>query len=583
MARAGTSPYARAYIDKIRLATEQEKRLKAIYESAAKEVDDLLNNFQLRVPSDAMKKVYYEHLQAQIADVYREVGGKVQQTAVESGLKSAQLAINCHSNQWCLGDGGVFVAYGGAFNHIPKQAVLGIVTGKIYDKPWSLSSSIWRAGAKTQRDVETIISQGLIQNKSVEDISKAVSKYVRPSKIKDWDWNKVYPGVSRSVEYNSQRLVRTLIQHSFQAAMVSVEKSNPFCQAIQWNSAAIEGRTCEICLDRDGQKFLPKDLPFDHPNGLCWFEPVIDDLDEVANKLARWVNGEQFPEIDNYLADAFGVDVSKFAVPATKKSIPQVPSQATKTAVKNRKSMLKATQPIEDKAAYVDKHFNTLKKRVVNSVKNKSQGQALWKELRDHMTKLDSDYLRYMQHGQSKLKGIIWDGKGAHYKVKSKIINMDLVQDARNARGKFSTFFHEYGHHMDDIFRDGNKSVFVKNPEFKKNLWKLIKEDAENNVFEAGTQKVRAEVRRELFNDSYSATVQDMISGLTKDRERVHWGHSAEYWEENQKRNVCMEFMAGCSEAWANPEQAKYVEKYLPQAYKYFKDTAMENLIKKGV
>nr|DAK45723.1 MAG TPA: minor capsid protein [Caudoviricetes sp.] len=583
MARAGTSPYARAYIDKIRLATEQEKRLKAIYESAAKEVDDLLNNFQLRVSSDAMKKVYYEHLQAQIADVYREVGGKVQQTAIDSGLKSAQLAINCHSNQWCLGDSGVFVAYGGAFNHIPKQAVLGIVTGKVYDKPWSLSSSIWKAGAKTQRDVETIISQGLIQNKSVEDISKAVSKYVRPSKVKDWDWNKVYPGVSRSVEYNSQRLVRTLIQHSFQAAMVSMEKSNPFCQAIQWNSAAIEGRTCEICLDRDGQKFLPKDLPFDHPNGLCWFEPVIDDLDEVANKLARWVNGEQFPEIDNYLADAFGVDVSKFAVPATKKSMPHVPSQATKTAVKNRKSMLKATQPIEDKAAYVDKNFNTLKKRVISNAKHKATGQAIWDELRYEMTKLDSDYLRYMQHGQSKLKGIAWDGRGARYQPGYKIIQVDLRQDLNNIKGKFITFFHEYGHHMDEVFKDGSKSIFTKNSEFKKNVWKLLKEGAEQNIFEAGVEKVKSGVRRELTNDHRSSGVQDLIAGLTKDRERILWGHDAEYWKDDQKRAVCSEFLAHCSEAWARPAQAEYMEKYFPQAYKYFKDTAMENLIKKEV
>lgn len=583
MARAGTSPYARAYIDKIRLATEQEKRLKAIYESAAKEVDDLLNNFQLRVPSDAMKKVYYEHLQAQIADVYREVGGKVQQTAIDSGLKSAQLAINCHSNQWCLGDGGVFVAYGGAFNHVPKQAVLGIVTGKIYDKPWDLSSSIWKAGAKTQRDVETIISQGLIQNKSVEDISKAVSKYVRPSKIKDWDWNKVYPGVSRSVEYNSQRLVRTLIQHSFQAAMVSVEKSNPFCQAIQWNSAAIEGRTCEICLDRDGQKFLPKDLPFDHPNGLCWFEPVIDDLDEVANKLARWVNGEQFPEIDNYLADAFGVDVSKFAVPATKKSIPHIPSQATKTAIKNRKSMLKATQPIEDKAAYVDKHFNTLKKRVISSVQDKKAGQELWKELRDHMTKLDSDYLRWIQQGQDKLKAIVNVKDGGRYIQHLKTIELDFTRDIRSTEGKFATFFHEYGHHMDEVFKDGRKALFSKDAEFKQDVWKLLKEDAEKNVFEAGTQKVQKGVRAELWTDDRSSLVQDLISGLTKDKERIKWGHTAEYWEDNQKKLLCQEFIAHCSEAWANPERAKYMEKYFPQAYKRFKDKAMENLIKKGV
>lgn len=583
MARAGTSPYARAYIDKIRLATEQEKRLKAIYESAAKEVDDLLNNFQLRVPSDAMKKVYYEHLQAQIADVYREVGGKVQQTAIDSGLKSAQLAINCHSNQWCLGKSGVFVAYGGAFNHVPKQAVLGIVTGKIYDKPWSLSSSIWKAGAKTQRDVETIISQGLIQNKSVEDISKAVSKYVRPSKIKDWDWNKVYPGVSRSVEYNSQRLVRTLIQHSFQAAMVSMEKSNPFCQAIQWNSAAIEGRTCEICLDRDGQKFLPKDLPFDHPNGLCWFEPVIDDLDEVANKLARWVNGEQFPEIDNYLADAFGVDVSKFAVPATKKSISHVPSQATKTAVKNRKSMLKATQPIEDKAAYVDKHFNTLKKRVISSAQPKATGQAIWDELRYEMTKLDSDYLRWIQQGQDKLKAIVNVKDGGCYTQHLKTIELDFTKDIRSTEGKFATFFHEYGHHMDEVFKDGRKALFSKDAEFKQDVWKLLKEDAEKNVFEAGTQKVQKGVRAELWADDRSSLVQDLISGLTKDKERIKWGHTAEYWEDNQKKLLCQEFIAHCSEAWANPERAKYMEKYFPQAYKRFKDKAMEYLIKKGV
>ena len=87
--------------------------------------------------------------------------------------------------------------------------------------------------------------------------------------------------------------------------MVQSQMHNPFCTGIIWHSEMIEGRTCELCAERDGTVFAVNDLPLDHPNGLCYFEPALEDMDTIADRLADWTNGEDDEGIEEYIENAF--------------------------------------------------------------------------------------------------------------------------------------------------------------------------------------------------------------------------------------------------------------------------------------
>jgi len=95
------------------------------------------------------------------------------------------------------------------------------------------------------------------------------------------------------------RLARTSINHAYQTSSIQSSNMNPFVEGIQWRSAMIHGRTCELCMERHGQIYPIDDVPLDHPNGLCTMIPYIPKLlDEVATELRNWVDGGSNPKLD---------------------------------------------------------------------------------------------------------------------------------------------------------------------------------------------------------------------------------------------------------------------------------------------
>lgn len=197
-----------------------------------------------------------------------------------------------------------------AYSSVPDYAIRNLITGNVYDTSWSLSQRIWSSNEQNMKQVYQIVAGGLAQNKSIYEICKDLSKYVEPGARKPWnliapDGKKIYP---RQVDYNAQRLARTLAQHTYQQSFVAVTQNNPFILSYKW--IANGSRVCEICADRDGQIFDKGSLPLDHPNGMCVMEPVEDK--DIENKLVDWFNNEDgvYPEIDKF-AKEFGYNAKK--------------------------------------------------------------------------------------------------------------------------------------------------------------------------------------------------------------------------------------------------------------------------------
>ena len=172
-----------------------------------------------------------------------------------------------------------------AYQNVPQDVVARITTGTVYEQGWSLSKRIWQDGRDISKEVNTIVAKGVAGNKTAYEIAKELEKYVNPNAAKPWDWGKVYPGCRKVIDYNAQRLSRTMVQHAYQQSLITTCKGNPYIKGIMWIADGGE-RTCEICADRDGQIYPVDDVPIDHPNGLCTQEAVlVDDVDAVSDAL----------------------------------------------------------------------------------------------------------------------------------------------------------------------------------------------------------------------------------------------------------------------------------------------------------
>lgn len=188
-----------------------------------------------------------------------------------------------------------------AFTSIPNRVVSNIVTGQIYKSGWSLSKAIWTDNQKTLSDIYSIVAQGRAMNMSAYEVSKMLERYISPNRKLQWNL-KMRDGVKiykKTVDYNAQRLVRTLNQHAYQQSVIQVVKDNPFIPGIYWRSNG--SRVCPLCMDRDGNFYKWNELPMDHPNGMCTMEPATD-MDKTIDQLADWIKEPDgtYPEIDKF-------------------------------------------------------------------------------------------------------------------------------------------------------------------------------------------------------------------------------------------------------------------------------------------
>lgn len=281
--------------ERVRLTAAQQKQIQKLYEDAAKEVAKQAAQAP-RVPSDALRKQYLNQLQKQINEKLDQIRTEIESTVKDNMKQTAEAVVS--DNIDFLREVGMPIE--GAFSHVPDEVVRAVATGQLYEGKWSLSRAIWKNTKRTQRDVQSVIAQGIAQNKSAYDIAKDLEKYIDPSARKEWDWSKVYPGTARKVDYSAQRLARTMVSHAYQQSFVRTTQKNPFVTKYKWVSAG-GARTCEICAARDGVEYSKTDLPLDHPNGMCTFIAVIEDsMTDIADRIADWALGGSDPELDTF-------------------------------------------------------------------------------------------------------------------------------------------------------------------------------------------------------------------------------------------------------------------------------------------
>lgn len=339
-------------------------------------------------------------LEQNIVQIYSQFEGEL-----DSSIKQMAEAVVKNEHDFMEQAG---ISFKTSFTKIPTDVLSEIKTGAIYNEKWYLSDAIWADQKNKLRDINTIITNGVAAGKTTYEIAKDLETYVDPKAVKPWAWSKVYPVSTKVIDYNAQRLARTVIAHAYARATIREAKNNPLSEGIQWHSALTE-RTCQICIDRDGKIYAPDDLPLDHPNGLCTYTIVTPTMEEIADRLADWVNGADDKELDEWYAKQNGEAV--IDTPATQKA-----NEAVKSSVPNYTKFVElAKQTTEDEMRELEKE--SLKQLT------SEQKRAIKKYTGPEYSSMNS-YLRLMAQGENHAKAMSKAGLTTE--------NYNHLQNARN-------------------------------------------------------------------------------------------------------------------------------------------------------
>lgn len=301
------------------ICIEDQKKIRDLYKEWAQEVGEKAKYYESKTTASSYWQqqqmlVLQKQLERQSAEIHKQIESEAKQSMYTVADKVVGANAAYLSALGFPKDG-----LNAAMTSIPPNVVNNIVTGQIYESGWSLSKAIWSDNEKTMADVYEIVAKGRAMNMSAYDVSKMLEGYVNPARAKMWNL-KMADGVriyKKSVDYNAQRLVRTLNQHAYQQSIIQVAKDNPFIGDIIWHANG--SRACPLCMERDGNHYKPQDVPMDHPNGMCTMEPETD-MEKTIDQLADWVNSPDgtYPEIDEF-AKQFGYVPSVSNLDATQK------------------------------------------------------------------------------------------------------------------------------------------------------------------------------------------------------------------------------------------------------------------------
>lgn len=287
------------------IMASQKKEIAALYESWADEIGERAKYYSHKSTASApVSERYYRELQKQLRQTSQEVSNEIYKK-IKSNIYTVADAVVSDNVKWLESFGFSSDGLNAAFSYVPHEIVQNLITGQIYDSGWSLSSRIWGDNEQTLKDIYQVMAKGLAENKPIYEIAKDLESYVRPSARLPWnlrmaDGKKIY---KKQVDYNAQRLARTLVQHGYQQSFIATTQKNPFITEYVWRSNG--SRVCDLCKARDGVHYKKTELPMDHPNGMCTMEPVV--VDNIVDQLANWFNSPDgtYPEIDEF-AKNFG-------------------------------------------------------------------------------------------------------------------------------------------------------------------------------------------------------------------------------------------------------------------------------------
>lgn len=290
------------------ITKKQKKEIEALYKQWADEIAEQAEFYKNKeTASSVLRERQLRQLKDQLQAASEQISEEVEEKIKDNIYLVSDSVVKSNA-RWLIDLGFSKTFVNVAFSSVPDNTVRLLVTGKLYEGGWNLSSKIWGSNEKTLQEIYRIVAGGMAKNESVYEIAKKLERYVKPGAKKQWnlrdkDGRLIY---SKNVDYSAQRLARTLIQHGYQQSFVATTQKNPFITEYIWSANG--SRACPLCKDRDGQRYGKNELPLDHPNGMCTMIPDVSKT--MVNDLAEWFNAPvgTYPEIDSF-AELLGYEL----------------------------------------------------------------------------------------------------------------------------------------------------------------------------------------------------------------------------------------------------------------------------------
>lgn len=283
---------------KANITKEQIKEISKLYEQWADDIAKLADKYKNKTTSSSVvQERQLRELEKQIRSAGQNASNEVYKN-VKKNINIVSSNVVKTNKKWLQSLGFKGIEKSLAFSYVPEEVVKKLITGQIYESGWSLSKAIWGDNEDTMKSIYRIVAGGRAENKSSYEIAKDLEEFVRPSAKKKWnlkdkDGRYIYP---KQVDYNAQRLVRTLTQHAYQQSFIETTKDNPLITSYKWISNG--SRVCEVCKERDGRIYEKDKLPMDHPNGMCVMQPVVNK--DAKKEIADWIKGGENKELDKF-------------------------------------------------------------------------------------------------------------------------------------------------------------------------------------------------------------------------------------------------------------------------------------------
>lgn len=482
-----------------------------------------------------------------------------------------------------------------------RNIVEQMIKGEVYKDGVGLDSRLWSATNASGRKIEDVIISCLARGISSAEASKIISQFAK-SGHHTWDKNKIREKLgdkyankygTGGLDYEALRLMRTTNTHMAQLTVMNSDTVNPYNKFVKYHTGHAGSRTCSICRDRDGKIFPIHDAPLDHPNGLCWLSPVMSKDGKTELSLADMVD-----DMNDYFDGKPNSGVMKQwlgkSYPMRVKPKPQQPAEPPKPTIP--KGHLYTEEQREQKYQELETHLldgisSMLETELVNN-KNKDNmikpyAKTTVKGIIGNLRKYPASIQDLYLHTLKDLK-MNYTPDGAFYSPMTDSIHFSVKKTNNDNRGPYGTVFHEWGHMIDwHIYSETGGTVTNS---VKEEMYKILKQDVEDRIkYQQKNSRVKinkAEAKKLVTSELNGATdaiagVSDIYGGVTSNAVVGRWGHAKSYWTRRDKKGeVCSEAWADILQSYGIPNQAKYIEKYMPGG-KAFVEKTVEEIIEK--
>lgn len=286
----------------LKLNSSQEKELLRIYKELANQLSNDITNCRT-----SSKNAYLRKLNEIVQVNINQLNGKLTNIIKANIETSSQIASTAESiyYQSITQDTNLLAMFKSMPINNSRKVVSKLIQGNYYKDGKTLDERLWNITQKNKNDINTLIKINVLKGANARELSKQVDKYVNP--MKKIEAKTLEVGMSGKIAYQSQRLARTSITHSFAETIIENTKTNPFNKGIKWNLSAshfsrMHGKM-DICDDYDGNVFKPNAVPLQHPNCLCYFTEENIDIDQAIRELKAWTKGEKNPKLDKWYKD----------------------------------------------------------------------------------------------------------------------------------------------------------------------------------------------------------------------------------------------------------------------------------------